>query len=117
QARQHKVHLVRYADDFIITGSSQTLLAGQVMPVVQRFLRERGLELSPEKTQITPVTEGFDFLGQTVRRFGRKVLRRPAKSKVKTVLHRLRDTIRRSGHWTAGELIEHLNPLLRGWAL
>jgi RNA-directed DNA polymerase len=116
-ARQHKVHLVRYADDFVITGSSQTLLTEQVMPLVQRFLRERGLELSAEKTKITPVTVGFDFLGQTVRRFGRTVLRRPAKGKVKTVLHRLRDTIKRSGHRTAGELIEHLNPLLRGWAL
>jgi len=116
-ARHHKVHLVRYADDFVITGSSQALLREQVLPVVQRFLQARGLELSPEKTRITPVTDGFDFLGQTVRRFGRKVLRRPAKGKVKTVLNRLRDTMRRSGHWTAGQLIQHLNPILRGWAL
>src|SRR5262249_34085272 len=117
QARRHKVHLIRYADDFVITGSSRALLSEQVVPVIQRFLRERGLELSATKTKITAVTDGFDFLGQTVRRFGRTVLRRPAQGKVKTVLNRLRDAIRRSGHWTAGQLIQQLNPLLRGWAL
>lgn len=117
QASQTKVHLVRYADDFVVTGSSQELLAAQVLPVVQRFLAVRGLELSPVKTKITPITAGFDFLGQTVRRFGRQVLVRPAKPKVRALLGKLRDTLRRSGHWTAGALIRHLNPLLRGWAL
>src|SRR5262249_51807618 len=79
QARRTKVHLVRYADDFVITGSSREILAEQVLPVVQQFLRERHLELSLEKTKITPIADGFDFLGQTVRRFADKVLVRPTK--------------------------------------
>jgi RNA-directed DNA polymerase len=117
QARQTKVHLVRYADDFVVTGSSRELLAEQVLPVVQRFLNGRGLELSRDKTKITAAVDGFDFLGQQVRRFGRKLLVRPAKAKVRALLDKVRDMIGRSGAWTAGELIQRLNPLLRGWTL
>jgi RNA-directed DNA polymerase len=117
EARHHKVQRVRCADDLVLTGSSQALRPDQVLPGVQRFLQERGRELSPEKTTITPGTNGFDVLGRTVRRFGRQVLRRPAQGQGKTVLNRLRDTIRRSGHWTAGQWIQHRNPILRGGAL
>src|ERR1700734_2504842 len=45
-----KVNLIRYADDFIVTGASKELLENEVRPVVAQFLRERSLELSPEKT-------------------------------------------------------------------
>jgi len=63
------VNLVRYADDFIITGRTQTLLTDEVKPLVDAFMRERGLVLSPEKTVITPSEDGFDFLGQNVRKY------------------------------------------------
>jgi len=69
QQRMNKVHLVRYADDFLITGTSKELLRDQVQPLVAHFLKERGLELSHEKTRITHVEAGFDFLGQNVRRY------------------------------------------------
>ncbi len=59
----NKVHLVRYADDFIITGTSKELLRDKVQPLVAHFLKERGLELSHEKTSITHVDDGFDFPG------------------------------------------------------
>jgi retron-type reverse transcriptase len=67
---RHKVHLVRYADDFIITGISKELLRDEVQPLVAHFLKERGLELSHEKTSITHIDDGFDFLGQHIRRYG-----------------------------------------------
>ena len=60
-----KVHLVRYADDFIITGSSHELLINEVRPLVEAFLRERGLELSADKTHVTRIQDGFDFLANT----------------------------------------------------
>src|SRR5207245_2689468 len=60
------VNLVRYADDFVITSKSKELLAGEIKPLVEQFLQERGLELSPTKTVITHVEHGFDFLGQNV---------------------------------------------------
>ena len=50
-----RVHLVRYADDFIITGTSRILLHYEVQPLVEQFLKERGLELAHEKTRITHI--------------------------------------------------------------
>src|SRR3954452_20099684 len=72
------VHLVRYADDFVITGPSREVLGAEVRPLVEAFLQERGLELSADKTVITPVTAGFDFLGQNVRTYQGKLLIKPA---------------------------------------
>jgi RNA-directed DNA polymerase len=115
--RKHKVHLVRYADDFIITGSSRELLEQRVRPLVTRFLQERGLELSEEKTHITRIEDGFDFLGQTVRRFGEKVLMRPSRKSVAALLNKVREILRTSGQASAGTLIVRLTPILRGWAL
>jgi RNA-directed DNA polymerase len=118
QARKNKVHLVRYADDFVITGISKELLRDHVQPLVAHFLKERGLELSHEKTQITHVEDGFDFLGQNVRRYGNgKVLTKPSSRNVKTFLAKIRETIHRSGSQTAGDLIRRLNQQIKGWTM
>ena len=68
---------MRYADDFVVTGASRELLENEVRPLIERFLAERGLTLSAEKTKITHIGEGFDFLGQNLRKFGNKLLIRP----------------------------------------
>ena len=47
------MNLVRYADDFVITGDSRELLEHQIVPAVSAFLAVRGLELAPEKTKVT----------------------------------------------------------------
>ena len=113
-----KVHLVRYADDFLITGTSKELLRDQVQPLVAHFLKERGLELSHEKTQITHVEAGFDFLGQNVRRYRcGKVLTKPSSQNVKTFLSKIRETIDNSGSQTAGEMIQRLNQQIKGWTM
>jgi RNA-directed DNA polymerase len=49
----HQVRMVRYADDFVISGVSKELLVNEVKPLVTQFLDERGLELSQEKTRVT----------------------------------------------------------------
>ncbi|MEN2908712.1 hypothetical protein EFIBHEMM_01951 [Mannheimia haemolytica] len=67
--RENKTYLVRYADDFIISGKTKELLENQVIPLIQNFLNERGLSLSTEKTKVVHIEEGFDFLGWNVRRF------------------------------------------------
>jgi RNA-directed DNA polymerase len=118
--RGAKVNLIRYADDFVITGSSHTLLEDEVKPLVEQFLVERGLELSLEKTQITRIEDGFDFLGQTVRKYRRgkqeKLLITPSQKNVKAFLDKVRVIVRDSKQAPAGELILQLNPLIRGWA-
>jgi RNA-directed DNA polymerase len=89
------VNLVRYADDFVITGKSKELLAGEIKPLVEQFLQERGLELSPTKTVITHVEHGFDFLGQNVRRYPNgKLLIKPSKKNVGIFLTGIRQTIK-----------------------
>ena len=115
-SRKAKVNLVRYADDFIITGSSQELLENEVKPLVESFLSERGLELSAEKTQITQIEDGFDFLGQNVRDYGGTILVKPSQKNVATFLAKVREIIKASGQITAGHLIVRLNPVIRGWA-
>jgi RNA-directed DNA polymerase len=112
-----KVHLSRYADDFVITGDSQALLTQEVKPLVEQFLRERGLELSPEKTVVTRVEDGFDFLGQTVRHYPNgKVLTTPAKKNVHAFLEKVRTLITKHVALDAGKLVVLLNPVIDGWA-
>jgi RNA-directed DNA polymerase len=113
---KNKVHLVRYADDFIITGSSRQLLEEEVKPVVQRFLAERGLTLSPDKTRVTHIDQGFDFLGQNLRKYKGKLLIKPARKSVKALLRKVRGVVKANAQATAGHLIVQLNPILRGWA-
>jgi len=110
-----KVHLIRYADDFIITGATKDVLETEVRPLVEQFLRDRGLQLSPEKTCITHITEGFDFLGQNLRKFGDKLLIRPSKKNTHAFLSKARRLIRQCWGLSQAELIRQLNPLIRGW--
>ena len=118
QRKECKVHLVRYADDFIITGTSESLLKNEVQPLVEHFLQQRGLELSHEKTRITPIENGFDFLGQTVRRFPNgKILIKPSKRNVQTFLSKIQETLDNSGSMTAGEMIQRLNQQIKGWTM
>ena len=110
------VNFIRYADDFVITGRSKELLE-EIKPLVEEFLRERGLELSLVKTVITHVTTGFDFLGQNVRRYPHgKLFIKPSKKNVQSFLDDIRGTIRVGLVKTAAELIFVLNPKIRGWA-
>jgi RNA-directed DNA polymerase len=111
-----KVHLVRYADDFITTGRSQSLLVNEVLPLVKQFLRERGLELSAGKTHVTHIQNGFDFLGQNIRKYGRKLLITPAQKNVQAALTKIREIIEKNKSATQENLINKLNPVIRGWA-
>jgi RNA-directed DNA polymerase len=114
--RSHqKVNLVRYADDFIITGASREVLERQVRPLVERFLAERGLQLSSDKTVITHIEQGFDFLGQNLRMYRDKLLIKPSKASRHSIVRHVRAIIKTSGSLSPGELVRRLNPVLRGW--
>jgi RNA-directed DNA polymerase len=111
-----KINIIRYADDFVITGVTREVLVDEVWPVVEQFLAERGLLLSPEKTRVTHIEEGFDFLGMNVRKYDGKLLIKPADTSVQRFLRKLRDVVK--GNATARQdwLIRKLNPLIQGWA-
>lgn len=115
KTRCNKMNFVRYADDFIITGESPEFLREKVLPIVREFLTERGLQLSEEKTVITHIGEGFDFLGKNIRKYNGKLLIRPCKSAVKSFLGKVRDIIKSSKSIKQEILIRRLNPVIRGW--
>jgi RNA-directed DNA polymerase len=116
RTRHAKVNAIRYGDDIVITGSTRELLEEEVTPLVKQFLDERGLTLSPEKTRIAHIEEGFDFLGQNIRKYAGKLLIKPAEKNVKSFLRKVRGIIRTNKGATAGHLIANLNPIIRGWA-
>ena len=111
-----KVHVISYADDFVITGASKEVLEQKVMPLLVSFLKERELELSPEKTLITHVDKGFDFLGFNVRKYRGKLLIKPSKKNVKAFLEGIRVLIKSQVAAKTEDLIQQLNSKLRGWA-
>jgi RNA-directed DNA polymerase len=117
QAGQNKVNMVRYADDFVITGSSRELLETQVKPRVVEFLRTRGLELSEEKTLITHIDDGFDFLGQNVRKYNGKLIIKPSKKNVASFLADVGEVIKANKSAKTNHLIYQLNPKIIGWAM
>jgi RNA-directed DNA polymerase len=111
-----RVNVCVYADDFVITGATKEVLEKKVKPVVENFLRERGLSLSQEKTKITHINEGFDFLGMNIRKYNGKLLIKPAKSSVKRFIADIRETIKINKTAKTENLIRLLNPKIRGWA-
>jgi RNA-directed DNA polymerase len=112
-----KVNFVRYADDFIVTAASKEILVEKVTPVIKAFLHERGLILSEEKTHITRIEDGFDFLSQNVRKYNNKMKITPAKEAVKRCCDKLKETVKSFNGDSAAEMIKKLNQQIFGWAM
>jgi len=117
QGRRAKLNLVRYADDFVITGATQEFLRDEVMPVVIEFLAKRGLSLSPEKTRIVNISEGFDFLGQNIRKYSGKLIIKPSTKSVVTLLAKVKEAVTAHRASKQADLIRTLNPVIKGWAM
>jgi RNA-directed DNA polymerase len=110
-----KLGVVRYADDFIVTAKDEkSLITAQNQ--IKQWLSEKGLELSAEKTFITSMEDGFDFLGFNHRRFDGKLLIKPSKKKVLDFCKRIGKEIKRLNGEEQGIIIKKLNPILRGFA-
>ncbi len=113
--------LVRYADDFVVFCESKED-AEQVIDVMGTWLGQRGLELSAEKTRITHIRQGFDFLGFNVRQYdaprsnrGVKLLIQPSKASVAKFKARIRDEVLSLGGLNAKIVINRLRPIIIGW--
>ena len=114
--RSSKVHMVRYADDFVVTSTSKKVLEHKVKAAIEAFLKTRGLELSEEKTRITHIQDGFDFLGFNIRKYDGKLLIKPSKKNIESCLEKIRITVKSNRASTPARLIEQLNPKIRGFA-
>jgi RNA-directed DNA polymerase len=113
-ARQ-KVNMVRYADDFIVTARNREL-AEQAKETVRKHIAERGLQLSEEKTLITNIADGFDFLGWNFRKYKGKLIIKPSKKSQQKVREKIRQTIKSNRGSTQDDLILQLNAIIRGWS-
>jgi len=120
--RRHGINFVRYADDFIVTAKTKDVLEQEVIPKINAFLKPRGVQLSEQKTRITHISEGFDFLGQTIRKYQRldgslgKIQIEPSKKSIESIKQKVKAICKSSGQLTQEQVIDRLNPALRGWA-
>lgn len=114
----YKIHFIRFADDWIVTATDKQILEQRVKPAIEAFLKERGLELSAEKTIITSIHEGFDFLGQHFRKYiNGKLIIKPSKKSIKKLLDKVRLTIKQMYTAPTSGLIAAINRMTKGWAM
>ena len=113
--KKHKVNFIRYADDFIVTAINEET-ATQAKRCIREFLAQRGLQLSEEKTLITNINEGFDFLGWNFRKFKEKLIIKPSDKSIKSLTDSLHETIIQKGRTLPQKIMIHqLNQKLTGW--
>ena len=130
EMRLRGYQLTRYADDWVITCKSATE-ARAAVEAAGRILKQLGVKLHPQKTRIVHAQDGFEFLGYKIKR-GKKKLHLPAskihsqaregalyaypkEKSIRSFLDQVRQRTKRKVPLPTEELIEELNPLLRGW--
>lgn len=115
KGRKHcKVNFVRYCDDFVVTADSEDTVK-EIKDLVKIFLKERGLELSDDKTLITHITDGFNFLGWNFRKIRGKLLIKPSKGSIQKFVNSVSQIIKTGKSWPQELLISKINPIIRGW--
>lgn len=114
-SKKYKVNFVRYADDFIVTAKTKEI-AEEVKELIKNFLTDKDLELSDEKTKITHIDNGFNFLGWNFRKYKGKLLIKPSKKSIQKITEKISNTIKEEKTWTQEVLISNLNPIITGWS-
>jgi RNA-directed DNA polymerase len=109
-----KVNLIHYADDFVVTAENRQTLEDIKIQLTD-FLSQRGLQLSQEKTMITHISNGFDFLGFNIRKYNGTLLIKPSDKSRKKITEKLHEAIFKNKAATQCLLIEILNPIITGW--
>ena len=114
--------LVRYADDFVILVHGNRQDAEQLRHEVTAVLSEMGLRLSPEKTSLVNIDEGFDFLGFRIQRHRKQGTRKsyvytyPSRKAITAIKDKVRGLTHTSAQADLTTLLERVNDVLRGWA-
>jgi len=107
--------VVRYADDLVALCISREQ-AEMVRSRLVGWLAPRGLAFNEDKTRVVSLSEGFDFLGFNVRRYGEKLLIKPSKAAVKRHRERLAAEMKALRGANAAAVLQRLNPIIRGWS-
>jgi RNA-directed DNA polymerase len=120
--RVHHINYVRWADDFLVTANARQVVEDTIRPRLIALLAERGVRLSTEKTVMTPITDGCDVLGQTLRQHARrngqpaKRQRTPSQGRFQGLKTKVKALGQQAVGATPARLIERLHPVWRGWA-
>ena len=114
--KRRKLNIIRYADDFIITGATEDILLNEIKPDVEKFLAQRGLTLSVEKTKLTNINAGFDFLGFNIRKYNQKLIIKPSKKKTPQLFTKIRECLNQCHGIPFYAMLCKLNRVIRGWA-
>jgi len=113
--------LIRYADDWCLVVSGTRADAEALKEEAAGVLSTMGLRLSPEKTLITHIDEGLDFLGWHLQRHGKRgtgksyVYVYPAKKALVAIMAKVKAWCRQNTNLPLDVLLIHLNRMLRGW--
>ena len=110
----HKVHIIIYADDFVVTADNKETLE-EIKILIEEFIAKRGLELSKEKTVTTHIDKGFNFLGWNFRKYNNKLVIKPSKQSVKKTEAKIKETIIKHNGHKQDLLIIRLNQIITGW--
>jgi len=126
-----QIRIIRYADDFVVMHENKKVIEDSKL-IIASWLKERGLELSEEKTKIVHSTEGFNFLGFNCRHYenettgyrarkfankqGFKLLIKPSKKSIATHSDKIKEVLRGMKAATQEQIIWKLNPIIKGWA-
>jgi group II intron reverse transcriptase/maturase len=129
EMRRRGYQLTRYADDWVVSCTSAAE-ARAAIAAAQRILTELGVQVNPQKTRIVHIRHGFEFLGYKIKR-GRQLslpvnkIRSGARSgelyafprekSVQRFMDQLRHRTQRRVPLNTEELIDWINPVLRGW--
>lgn len=129
EMRRKGYRLTRYADDWVITCTSAAEARAAIM-AARRILIELGVQVHPQKTRIVHVRQGFEFLGYKLKCGRRLTLSAskirsraqsgalyayPREKSVQRFMDQIRQRTKRRVPLTTKELIEEINPVLRGW--
>jgi len=129
EMRRKGYQLTRYADDWVVTCTSAAEARAAVAAAL-RILNELGVQLHPRKTRIVHVRQGFEFLGYKIKR-GKQLRLPPGKIRsgaqsgelyaypreksIRRFMDQVRARTKRRVPLKTNELVEELNPVLRGW--
>jgi RNA-directed DNA polymerase len=113
-----KIGRILYADDFVIVTETKEQ-AESMYQKLNPYLQKRGIKLSEDKTRVTHIESGFDFLGFSLRQYkteqGNKLLIKPSKDSIRKAKSKIKDTFAVMRGRPVKELIRVLNPIIRGY--
>ncbi|NEW04360.1 group II intron reverse transcriptase/maturase [Bacillus megaterium] len=113
-----KIGRILYADDFIIVTETKEQ-AESIYQKLNPYLQKRGIKLSEDKTKVTHIESGFDFLGFSLRQYkteqGNKLLIKPSKDSIRKAKSKIKDTFAVMRGRPVKKIIRVLNPIIRGY--